>query len=214
VGEAFFSFLHSVDLTGYLDQSFPITKAKEDATAKRIDSVERFIKDNYILRYRDMMTNLKSLYEEYTIFCEGIGIRPKCKIEFNTHLNKIDIVGYKSGNENNKFKYNHKQLLDIGNKNKWMHHTDQYEVKEVVVSKVDAGIFTDAEDKDAEIAKLKEQIQILTNKNNLVVVDEDLFTKLIKENTGKIGEFDHLLKHKKIMKIQQIDIDDLFEMCV
>jgi hypothetical protein len=37
----FFAFLHSVDLTGYHDQDFPITKAKEDAIVKRLDSVER-----------------------------------------------------------------------------------------------------------------------------------------------------------------------------
>ena len=44
VGEAFFSYLHTVDLTGYHDQDFPITKAKEDAIVKRLDSVARYNK--------------------------------------------------------------------------------------------------------------------------------------------------------------------------
>ena len=52
VGDAFFSFLHSVDLTGYRDQDFPITKAKEDAIVKRLDSVASYIKDKYILKYK------------------------------------------------------------------------------------------------------------------------------------------------------------------
>ena len=46
VGEAFFSYLHSVDITGYHDQDFPLTKAKEDAKVKRLDTVARYIKEN------------------------------------------------------------------------------------------------------------------------------------------------------------------------
>ena len=36
VGQAFFAYLQTIDLTGYHDQDFPATRAKEDAIVGKI----------------------------------------------------------------------------------------------------------------------------------------------------------------------------------
>ena len=185
VGEAFFSYLHSVDLTGYHDQDFPITKAKEDAIVKRLDSVARYIKEKYILKYRNFDTNLKDAHKEYTDFCSLNNIKESCKIEFNKKLETYKITSYKCGNIHNKFNYKHEKLEEIAVANKWKHKTDQYENKdEFVDDDLDAGINKDMEDKDAEIKALREQIEIL--KNRLVVNPLDVNVEEKEEEPQKI----------------------------
>ena len=167
VGEAFYSYLHTIDLKGYHDQDFPPTRAKEDAIAKRIDSVARFIKEKYILRYRDFNTDLKSAHAEYTEFCSLNGIKESCKIEFNKRLETYKLPSIKSGNIHNKFNYKHAKLEEIAEFNKWKHSTDQYEVESspfIEESQLDSGLTKDLEEKDAEIKALREQIEMLTNK--------------------------------------------------
>ena len=80
VGDAFFSYLHTVDLTGYHDQDFPTTKAKEDAVVKRLDSVALYLKDKYILKYKNFDTNLKDAHIEYTEYCSLNNMKGHCKI--------------------------------------------------------------------------------------------------------------------------------------
>ena len=168
VGEAFFSYLQTIDLTGYHDQDFPATKAKEDAIVKRLDSVAKYIKEKYILKYRDFKTNLKDAFDEFTNFCIDSGTKDCCKIEFNKRLESIKITSYKSGNIHNKFNYTHTKLIEIATFNKWMHTTDQYEdvtADPFIDSKLDTGLQKDIEEKDAEIKLLRQQIEKMKNKN-------------------------------------------------
>ena len=123
VGEAFFSFLHTIDLSGYHDQDFPATNAKQDSIVKRLDSVIRFLKENYILRNKDFDTNLKDVYAEYVVFCDADGSKACCKIEFNKRLESVNIKSYKCGNIHNKFKIKKEMMIEIATKNKWMHST-------------------------------------------------------------------------------------------
>ena len=165
VGEAFFSYLYSVDLTGYHDQDFPATRAKEDAMLKRLDSVAIYIKDKYILKYKNFDTNLKDAHIEYTEFCSLNNIRGHCKIEFNKKLESYKMTSYKCGNTHNKFNIKHDKLEEIAKRNKWKHKTDHYENKDQFVDDdLDNGISKDMEDKDAEIKALKEQLEIMKNK--------------------------------------------------
>ena len=165
VGEAFFSYLHTVDLTGYHDQDFPNTNAKEDAIVKRLDSVARYIKEKYRLKYRNFDTNLKDAHIEYTNFCSLNSIKESCKIEFNKKLESYKIISYKCGNTHNKFNVKYDKLEEIAKANKWKHKTDQYENKDEFIDDIlDNGISKDLEDKDAEIKALREQIEILKNR--------------------------------------------------
>ena len=167
-GDAFFSYLFSVDLTDYHDQDFPATQAKQDAIVKRLDNVSRFIKEKYILKYKDFKLNLKEAYDEYILFCQSIGGKELCKIDFNKKLDLLTIKSYKSGIDHNKFNYTHDKLLEIAKINKWMHDTDQYEIKiDPFDDELDRGIDKDLATKNAEIIALKEQIEMLTNKMKL-----------------------------------------------
>jgi hypothetical protein len=235
VGEAFFSYLHTVDLTGYHDQDFPNTNAKEDAIVKRLDSVARYIKEKYILKYRNFDTNLKDAHKEYTDFCSLNNIKESCKIEFNKKLESYKITSYKSNNIPNKFNYKHEKLEEIATANKWKHKTDQYENKdEFVDDSLDNGINKDMEDKDAEIKSLREQIEILKNKlaaNPLdanveekeeeppkidpvvEIVDIDYFKMLMQEcedNKTWIEEFMKTIKPKKKLDKKKLN-RDIFE---
>ena len=167
-GDAFFSYLFSVDLTDYHDQDFPATQAKQDAIVKRLDNVSRFIKEKYILKYKDFKLNLKDAFDEYILFCVSIGGKELCKIDFNKKLDLLTIKSYKSGTDHNKFNYSHDKLVEIANINKWMHDTDQYEIKiDPFDSELDRGLDKDLATKNAEIIVLKEQIEMLTNKMKL-----------------------------------------------
>jgi hypothetical protein len=105
-------------------------------------------------------------------------IKESCKIEFNKKLETYKITSYKCGNIHNKFNYKHEKLEEIAVANKWKHKTDQYENKdEFVDDDLDAGINKDMEDKDAEIKALKEQIEILKNKQAANPLDIDVEEK-------------------------------------
>jgi hypothetical protein len=179
VGEAFFSFLLSIDLTGYHDQDFPLTKAKEDAIVKRLDTVASYIKDKYILRYKNFDTNLKDAHNEYSEYCSLNSIKASCKIEFNKRLESYKITSYKSGSIPNKFNYKYEKLEEIAQANKWKHSTDQYDNGDQFIddSRLDNGISKDLEEKDAEIKALREQIEMLQNKLKASPLDANVEEK-------------------------------------
>ena len=236
VGKAFFSFLHTIDLTNYHDQAFPSTKAKQDAIVKRLDTVARFIKEKYILRNRDLITKLQDLYDEYKKYCLGAGIRTECKIEFNTKLTRYKLESKKSGNDHNKFNYKLEYLKEIAHFNKWMHITDQYELTEDQFDDLDNGIQDNKNDKDddtergkapavsediktlflyqSEIALLKAQLEAMKNKikeleaPKVIVVEKiDPIQKMISELLEEQKEINKLVAKKKAIPTRKIKTD-------
>ena len=77
---------------------------------KRLDSVAIYIKDKYLLKYKNFDTNLKDAHVEYTEFCNLNNIKGHCKIEFNKKLESYKIISYKCGNIHNKFNIKHEKL--------------------------------------------------------------------------------------------------------
>jgi len=189
VGEAFFSYLQTIDLKGYHDQDFPATRAKEDAIVKRLDSVAKYIKEKYILRYKDFNTSLKDAFLEYVEFCSSSGAKDCCKIEFNKRLESLKITSYKCGNIHNKYNYTYAKLVDIASFNKWMHSTDQYEevTDPFTDNNLDSGLNKDIEEKDAEIKALREQIEKMNNRakfdldKNIEVEPDEIVQLIIKD---------------------------------
>ena len=206
VGQAFFSYLHTIDLTNYKDQDFPITRAKEDAIVKRLDSVARFLKDTYILKCKDMITTLKDIHLEYIGYCALDGCKDLCKIDFNQRLISYKITSYKSNNTHNKFNYKHKVLDEIARANKWIHATDQYEKPDQAFEDIDLD-----KDKDSEIKKLKAEIEKL---KNLKVVEVIEVKQEIKQEVEPEVKIDIVLMQKqvddtkKILKENKIIIDE------
>jgi hypothetical protein len=161
VGNAFFSYLHTIDLEGYHDQNFPATQAKQDAIVKRLETVAKFIKDVFILRHRDMVINLQNLYDEYRRYCINTGAKVEHKIEFNSRMTKYKLEGKKSGNDHNKFNYKLEYLKEIARMNKWLHKTDVYEATAEELfgnDPLDNNIKYDEKIKDKEIEDLKAQV--------------------------------------------------------
>ena len=204
VGEAFFSYLHTIDLTDYHDQAFPSTNAKQDAIVKRLDTVARFIKEKYILRHRDLITTLQKLYDEYKNYCMGAGLRTECKIEFNTKLARYKLESKKSGNDHNKFNYKLEYLKEIAQFNKWMHITDQYELTEDLFDDLDNGIQDNKDDKDEEINLLKAQLEAMKKQQQ---IELDALNKQLNgykdANTKykeKLQEYDYLPQAYEIVK--------------
>ena len=218
VGEAFFSYLHTINLTDYHDQNFPSTQAKQDAIVKRLDSVARFIKDKYILRHRDLDTNLKNLYDEYKMYCNNSNAKALCKIELNTRLNSLKIVSVKSGNEHNKYFYKLEYLFDVAKFNKWMHSTDIFEITSDEFDDLDKGVPDNKNDDKEEIILLKAQLDEMKNKLNEKKEGtmQDVIAKLLVEQK----ELNELVlktrkpKKKKIDKSRfELDLNDLEDLC-
>ncbi len=218
VGEAFFSYLHTINLTDYHDQNFPSTQAKQDAIVKRLDSVARFIKDKYILRHRDLDTNLKNLYDEYKMYCNNSNAKALCKIELNTRLNSLKIVSVKSGNEHNKYFYKLEYLFDVAKFNKWMHSTDIFEITSDEFDDLDKGVPDNKNDDKEEIILLKAQLDEMKNKLNEKKEGtmQDVIAKLLVEQK-ELNELVLKTRKPKINKIDksrfELDLNDLEDLC-
>ena len=147
----------------------------EDAIVKRLDSVASYIKDKYILKYKNFDTNLKDAHIEYSEYCSTNNIKATCKIEFNKRLEVYKITSFRSGNFHNKFNFKHAKLEEIAVANKWKHSTDQYDNGDQFVDdSLDNGISKDLDEKDAEIKALREEIEILKNRLAVSPLDVDI----------------------------------------
>ena len=201
---------------------------------KRLDSVALYLKDKYILKYKNFDTNLKDAHIEYTEYCSLNNMKGHCKIEFNKKLELYKINSYKCGNVHNKFNVKHEKREEIAATNKWKHNTDQYENKdEFIDDSLDNGISKDLEDKDAEIKALKEQIEILKNrlavnpldanveeeeeepqkeviKEDVDIDPLDLLMQEFKDNKTWIEEYTRTNKPKKKINKKQLN-KDIFE---
>ena len=126
VGHAFYCYLMEIDTSKYRAQNFPITQAKLDSYAKRLESHETFLKYNYVLRKAELKTNVGDLYEEYLGYCRGNGIlKPLTKIDLGKKLKEIGIEPYKS-NDKLKIKVSAEALQELAKSHNWIHETDEY----------------------------------------------------------------------------------------
>jgi hypothetical protein len=129
VGECFFSYLLDVNIENFNPQGFPMTNNKLDAISKRLDSVYQFLKDNYILRRKDINMSVQELYDAYSESCEDK--KKYNKIDFNKQLKTININHYKS-NGINKYKISSIDLLVIANKLNWIHELDEFDEHKII----------------------------------------------------------------------------------
>lgn len=124
VGEAFFQYAYSIDITGYNPQKYPLTQAKLDSFSKRLDSVYKFLKEKYIFENLDLKVLSSELYTEY----KGFSIdskKPYGREDFHKKLSEVGIIKVKRSN----FYYDvkHSDLLKIADKYHWIHDLDEYQ---------------------------------------------------------------------------------------
>lgn len=125
-GEAFFSYLNEYDTEGFLPLKFPITRAKQEAKSRRLDSAYEFLKQEYILKEKEIgRQSVSDLHNEYQKFCTTYHFKPKDKIKFNSTLRDIGIE-YTKSNGTNVYKISKQTLEDIANKFGWICDLDEY----------------------------------------------------------------------------------------
>ena len=141
VGHAMFCYLHEIDLTNYNAQKYPVTDAKLDSVAKRLDNVYKFLKDDYVLKSIGINKMLLSgLYKEYIDYCTKHTQKIKGKIDFNAMLKQVGIESYKS-NGNNVYNVPKEELKAISDKLHWVHRLDSD--RHDICSKVTINIFSE-----------------------------------------------------------------------
>lgn len=123
VGEAFYSYLHTIDTTGFNPQAFPDTQSKSDGIVKRLDPVYEFLKMSYYYESKPIYKSVGDLHTEYTDYCCSNNKKFSNKIDFNSKLKGIGINHYKS-NGKNMYKLSFEELSNLVKKEKWCHELD------------------------------------------------------------------------------------------
>lgn len=126
VGEAFFNYMVNIDTNNFNPQSFPITQAKKDSIVKRLDSVYRFLKNEYILRKLDIDCTAQFLYDQYKFQNVYTGGHKVSREDFHKRLLE---VGIKKRIVNKKLHYEvpYDVLKSIGDSKRWIHELDEFE---------------------------------------------------------------------------------------
>jgi hypothetical protein len=164
VGQLFYSYLMDISLVGYNSQSYPITQAKLDSFSKRLDSVYKFLKDEFILTKKDIKRQtVQELYDWYVGYCNNAKrmYKIKNKIEFNNTLSDVGIK-WKQSNCQNVYKMSYDDLKKISDKLHWVHELDEYKTTD---ESYDNGI--DKSDKSVDVNNIifNEKIELLEEEN-------------------------------------------------
>ena len=209
VGAAFYNYLLEIDTTGFNSQKdMPLNKKKADAIADHLDFTFRFLKENYILRQKDVLSTVSDLFTEYLGYMQSIDKKPLSKIQFNSKLRSININYYKSHGIL-KFKVSLAELTEIATKKGWLHELDEYDNGKAKKkpSKFDKCVFEEEVDeekviddyKDKEIEALKEKIDELQ-----AIIKEMKKKPVVKAVTKKVVK-------KAQPKVEDIEEDDDIE---
>lgn len=129
VGEAFYSYLMSIDTTNfYAQKDFPETEEKRVAIANLLCPTYLFLK-SYVLRKEEIgRVKTKDFYETFKMFCENNKMKQSQKMEFFKKLDEIGLKQKKIGN--NFYEITLKQLDEIADKGKWICDYDDFETDE------------------------------------------------------------------------------------
>ena len=90
-GHAFYCYLMEIDTDNFNSEDFPITQSKLDSFAKRLESHEIFLKNNYIMRRGEIKCTVGELYDEYVSYSKHNDTKPMTKIDLNKKFKEIGI---------------------------------------------------------------------------------------------------------------------------
>jgi hypothetical protein len=165
VGEAFFNYVYGLDTTHFNAQAFPMTQSKMDSLSKRLDSVYRFIKEQFILKNQNINHSAVDLYNDYKFMTT----KPVAKEDFHRKLAEIGINKSKNGQ---KIWYNieHEYLLNIGKTKNWINEVDEYETDNDVFDDNDNMSISTISNSDTR--NLINHTKKYSNKKHLVAFDD------------------------------------------
>jgi hypothetical protein len=124
VGKALFQYFYEIDVTDFNPQIMPLTQNKIDSQTKRLDSVFKFIKENYILHSKSIKISCNELYSEYKYSPEA-KYKPCAKEDFHKKLLDIGFIKIKKSTSQF-YDMNFKDLLNIATKRNWISEYDEF----------------------------------------------------------------------------------------
>jgi hypothetical protein len=126
VGHAFYCYLLEIDTENFNPQrDMPMTRNKMDAFAKRLDLVERFIKEEYILKRKKIKATVQELFIEFSDFALTKFSKEYGKIKFTKRLEELGIK-YKNRHDKNMYLESVEDLDKIAEARHWIHELDEY----------------------------------------------------------------------------------------
>lgn len=121
VGEAFFNYLLTIDVSKFhSERDMPVSSQKLNALADAIPNEFKFIKEEYVLKTKDLKSSVKDLFEEFQTFCLSNNIKAYGRNEFINKLREVGIIFHKSDGYNI-YKLSMNDLRKIANKYHWIH---------------------------------------------------------------------------------------------
>ena len=169
VGEAFYSYLHSIDITDFNSQrDMPDTSNKLDAIADRLDYVYRFVKDMFIFQKKEINHTVKDLYDEYLYYMKLSDKKPCLKTQFCKKMRDVNLNYYASRGIN-KYHITLEKLKACAKTNKWIHELDDYIEEE---DEFEENVKTNYKDLETENEQLKKEIKELKKKLNAYILTE------------------------------------------
>lgn len=159
VGHAFYCYLLEIDLKGYYAQKYPVTQSKLDSVAKRLDSVYKFLKEEYVLNGVGIdKVKVDDLHKQYQNYCNLQSFKIKGKIDFNATLKNIAIIP-KPSNGSNYYTCTYESLREMADKFHWVHELDEDPQTDVVIE-------------ESMFLRRKKTTNKKKKPNNSIVVDE------------------------------------------
>ena len=182
VGEAFYAYLLSIDVSKYNAQrDFPITEEKKNVISQLLPSPYKFLKTFLVSKIEIGSIKPKELYNQYIDFCSNDDrIKPIQFYQFIEKLKDIQIVSVKkSGNIS--YTITLDQLQAIATKFNWLSDYDEDEITtedvKIKISKTEYEEF-----------KLWKKKQISLNEPKKVVIKEvEIKPKVVKKVVKKKG---------------------------
>ena len=185
VGHAFYCRMLEIDTSSFNPQhDMPLTQSKLDSFAKRLDVVEQYLKNEYILKQKGIKCSVEELYSEYKFYCSSNSHKQQGKIVFGRKLEELGIKYFKS-NSVNKYKVEAEVLKKIADERHWIHDIDDFTTNkdededdtpfsfdadgidfglEPPTNKIDYKLIKENEDLKLKIDELQKQLALLTVK--------------------------------------------------
>lgn len=129
VGSAFYNYLLEYDITGINFHDVPDTESKKIYYALNLDSISLFVKENYLLKNKDIHCKTTEFYEEYLTFCAGSSEAKKTfkKLEFHKKIESLKLGKNKIINGSDFVSYKLEEIKQVATTLKWLCKYDTVE---------------------------------------------------------------------------------------
>ena len=198
VGHIFYQFMMERDTTKFNPQKFVETQTKKIAQSERLHPLFKFLKFNYILDGKDLVTLTKDLYEEYLTYAALIETPTKLTKNKMISLLREHAIDYKTSNGKMTYNITNKQLREIGNKYKWFFEDDNEEHDENRLIKTGSAV---------KFVMTANEIKMAAEIERLKKIIEDMKKHVIEPEQGPIQK-KKLIKYKPEPEPEDLDDDE------